>query len=202
MPGTTWNWIRCSKFSSRVRSLQKPGTEPSPVFHWASEGNLLPTSTCQRSHTPLPIWPSKTNSSRKIENAAVIEGKRSASAPHSRSLSLSNATSRHQFGLPSQQSTLIRVTTTKQRGAASACDGSGGYSGPAFGSAAPVSDLASQPQQFAPALYEIIRNGARKTRSKVGRHSARAAFGYPRSIAIPQSSNRFAPFCGRFSQGT
>lgn len=76
MPGTTWNWIRCSKFSSRVRSLQKPGTEPSPVFHWASEGNLLPTSTCQRSHTPLPIWPSKTNSSRKIENAAVIEGKK------------------------------------------------------------------------------------------------------------------------------
>jgi hypothetical protein len=97
---------------------------------------------------------------------------------------------------------LIRVTTTKQRGAASACDGSGGYSGLAFGSAAPASDLASQPQQFAPALYEIIRNGARKTRSKVGRHSARAAFGYPRSIAIPQNSNRFAPFCGRFSQGT
>jgi len=199
MPGTTWNWIRCSKFSSRVRSLQKPGTEPSPVFYWASEGNLLPTSTCRRIHTRLPIWPSKTHSSRKIENAAVIEGKRSASAPHSRSLSLSNATSRHQFGLPSQQSTLIRVTTTKQRGAGSACDGSGGYSGLAFGSAAPASDLASQQQQFAPALYEMVRE---RRVQKLGANSARAAFGYPRSIAIPQNSNRHAPFCGRFSQGS
>lgn len=45
----------------------------------------------------------------------------------------------------------------KQRGAGSACDGSGGYSGLAFGSAAPASDLASQQQQFAPALYEMVR---------------------------------------------
>jgi hypothetical protein len=37
---------------------------------------LLQTSTGQRIHTWLPIWQSKTNSSSKIEKAAVIEGKK------------------------------------------------------------------------------------------------------------------------------
>jgi predicted nucleic acid-binding protein len=146
MPGTTWNWIRCSKFSSRVRSLRSRGRNRPRFFIGRVKGTLLRTSTCQRIHTRLPIWQSKTNSSRKIENAAVIERKKKRVT-----------TSSNEFWLPSEQSTLIRVTTTKQRGAGSACDGSGGYSGLAFGSAAPASDLASQQQQFAPALYEMVR---------------------------------------------
>ena len=200
MPGTTWNWIRCSKFSSRVRSLRSRGRNRPRFFIGRVKGTCSRLRPVKESTPGYQFGHRRQTHRGRSKTRRSSKEKRSASAPHSRSLS--NATSSNQFGLPSQQSTLIRVTTTKQRGAGSACDGSGGNSGLAFGSAAPASDLASQPQQFAPALYEIIRNGARKTRSKVGRHSARAAFGYPRSIAIPQNSNRHAPFCGRFSQGS
>lgn len=199
MPGTTWNWIRCSRFSSRVRSLRSRGRNRPRFFIGRVKGTCSRLRHVKESTHGYQFGNRRQTHRGRSKTRRSSNEKRSASAPHSRSLSLSNATSSNEFWLPSEQSTLIRVTTTKQGGAGSACDGSGGYSGLAFGSAAPASDLASQPQQFAPCP---IRNGARKTRSKVGRRSARAAFGYPRSIAMPQNSNRLAPFCGRFSPGT
>ena len=148
MPGTTWNWIRCSKFSSRVRSLRSRGRNRPRFFIGRVKG------TCSRlrhvkesTHGYQFVNRRQTHRGRSKKRRSSKE-KRSASPPHSRSLS--NATSSNEFWLPSEQSTLIRVTTTKQRGAGSACDGSGGYSGLAFGFAAPASDLASQQQQFAP----------------------------------------------------
>ena len=197
MPGTTWNWIRCSKFSSRVRSLRSRGRNRPRFFIGRVKGTCSRLRHVKESTHGYQFGNRRQTHRGRSKKRRSSKEKRSASPPHSRSLS--NATSSNEFWLPSEQSTLIRVTITKHRGAGSACDGSGGYSGLAFGFAAPASDLASQQQQLCPCP---IRTGARKTRSKVGRHSARAAFGYPRSIAIPQNSNRLAPFCGRFSQGT
>ena len=196
MPGTTWNWIRCSKFSSRVRSLRSRGRNRPRFFIGRVKGTCSRLRHVRESTHGYQFGNRRQTHRGRSKKRRSSHEKRSASPPPSRSLF--NATSRNEFCLPSEPSTLIRVTTAKQRGAGSACDGSGGYSGLALGSAAPASDLASQPQQFA----RPIRTGARKTRSKVGRHSARTAFGYPRSIAIPQNSNRLAPFCGGFSQGT
>jgi hypothetical protein len=195
MPGTTWNWIRCSKFSSRVRSLRSRGRNRPRFFIGRVKG------TCSRlrhvkESTDGYQFGNRRQTHRGRSKTRSNE-KRSASPPHSRSLS--NATSSNEFWLPSEQSTLIRITTTKQRGAGSACDGSGGYSGLAFGSAAPASDLASQQQQFAPALYEMVRE---RRVQRLGATRQELLSGYPRSIAIPQNSNRLAPFCGRFSQGT
>ena len=188
MPGTTWNWIRCSKFSSRVRSLRSRGRNRPRFFIGRVKG------TCSRLRQVKESTPGYQFGNRRQTHRARSKTrrssneKRSASAPHSRSLSLSNATSSNEFWLPSEQSTLIRVTITKHRGAGSACDGSGGYSGLAFGFAAPASDLASQQQQLCPCP---IRTGARKTRSKVGRHS-KSCF---RVSAKHRNSAEFEPTC-------
>jgi hypothetical protein len=135
--------------------------EPSPVFYWRVNG------TCSRLRQVKECTPGyqfgnrrQTHRGRSKKRRSSNE-KRSSSPPHSRSLS--NATSSNEFWLPAEPSTLIQVTTTKQitttkqRGAGSTCDGSGGLSGLALGSAAPALDLASQQQQFAPALYELMR---------------------------------------------
>jgi hypothetical protein len=155
MPGTTWNWIRCSKFSGRVRSVRSRGRNRPRFFIGRVKGTCSRLRHVKESTHGYQFGNRRQTHRGRSKKRRSSNEKRSASPPHSRSLS--NATSSNEFWRPSEPSTLIRVTTTKQRGAGSACDGSGGYSGLALGSAAPASDLASPQQQFAPALYEPVR---------------------------------------------
>jgi hypothetical protein len=100
-------------------------------------------------HTWLPIWQSKTISSRKIEKTAVIERKKK------------------------------RVTTTFEE-----------------------SIQRHQQQGILAACGTVDFDSSYDYKADYDHKAERAAFGHPRSIAIPQNSNRLAPFCGRFSRGT
>ena len=50
MPGTPWNWIRCSRSSITKNECEAGDGKPSPILFWSIQSLALCTSICNDLH--------------------------------------------------------------------------------------------------------------------------------------------------------